>query len=56
MHQTFDVTVNGKLIYRTDWTLGGTQKEAHERALDVAMHHAKHNPKDVPTVKLVNHV
>lgn len=55
MYTTFDVTVNGKLIYRTDTTLGGTLEQAHKRALEVALHYASRNSQDVPVVKRTIH-
>jgi hypothetical protein len=55
MHTTFDVTVQGKLIYRTGSTGGGTQQEAHQRALEVALDYASKHNQEVPVVKLVTH-
>lgn len=55
MYTTFDVIVAGKLIYSTGSTLGGTEEEAHQRALEVAIHLAKHDHTRTPVVKRVEH-
>ncbi len=44
MHATYEVTQDGTLRYRTEWTLGGTDDEARTRALQVASFIRQHAP------------
>lgn len=56
MHATYGVMQDGKLRYKTEWTLGGTEDEARQRAHDVAQTIKRHQPHTEVTIERVTYV